>query len=37
MLLDELIRMNYITVKDSYVIKRKKHKDDKEKKKKKCC
>ena len=36
-LLDELIRMNYITVKDSYVIKRKKHKDDKEKKKKKCC
>ena len=37
MLLDELIRMNYITVKDSYVIKRKKHKDDKEKKKKKYC
>ena len=37
MLLDELIKMNYITVKDSYVIKRKKHKDDKEKKKKKCC
>ena len=37
MLLDELIRMNYITVKDSYVIKRKKHKDDKEKKKKKFC
>ena len=37
MLLNELIRMNYITVKDSYVIKRKKHKDDKEKKKKKCC
>ena len=37
MLLDELIRMNYITVKDSYVIKRKKNKDDKEKKKKKCC
>jgi small GTP-binding protein len=36
-LLDELIRMNYITVKDSYVIKRKKHKDDKEKKKKKYC
>ena len=37
MLLDELIKMNYITVKDSYVIKRKKHKDDKEKKKKKFC
>ena len=37
MLLDELIRMNYIPVKDSYAIKRKKHKDDKEKKKKKCC
>jgi small GTP-binding protein len=37
MLLDELIKMNYIPVKDSYVIKRKKHKDDKEKKKKKCC
>ena len=37
MLLDELIQMNYITVKDSYVIKRRKHKDEKEKKKKKCC
>ena len=37
MLLDELIKMNYITVKDSYVIKRKKHNDDKEKKKKKFC
>ncbi len=37
MLLDELIQMNYITVKDSYVIKRRKHKDEKDKKKKKCC
>ena len=36
MLLDELIEMNTLTQKDSYIIKRKKHKDQ-EKQKKKCC
>ena len=36
MLLDELIKMNAIVPRDSYVIKRRKHKD-KEKKEKNCC
>ena len=35
-LLNELIRLNFVTVSTSYIIKRKKHKD-KEKKKNKCC
>ena len=40
-LLEELLRLNYVTVTDSYVIKRSKHKDTekgkkKKKKKRKC-